>query len=159
MKFLKSSINVLISILLLISLQACGGESPERTETGANSDAPGLTEFQLEHGIGPVTEHIEINDDLDPELIEQGRNIYEMKCEMCHNMEGRMVGPPLGEITDKRSPEFLMNMILNPGEMARAHPVGQELLREYMTVMPFQNVQRDEARAIVEFLRYYNENN
>ena len=159
MKLLKPLIKILFSLLLIVSLQACGGKSSERSETGEDSEKPNLTEFQLEHGIGPVTEHIEISDVLDPEMIEKGRNIYEMKCEMCHNMEGRMVGPPLGEITDKRSPEFLMNMILNPGEMARAHPVGHELLREYMTVMPFQNVQRDEARAIVEFLRYYNENN
>ncbi len=150
---------ILFISLMIFTLQACGGESSDRSGSGTETEETGLTEFQLEHGIGPVTERIEISDELDPELVEQGRNIYEMKCEMCHNMEGRMVGPPLGEITDLRSPEYLMNMILNPGEMARAHPVGQELLREYMTVMPFQNVQRDEARAIVEFLRYYNENN
>lgn len=159
MKILKLMTKILFSLFLLISLQACGGESSDWTDTAKETEAPGLTEFQLEHGLGPVTERIEISDGLDPALIEQGRNIYEMKCEMCHNMEGRMVGPALGEITDKRSPEFLMNMILNPGGMAREHPVGQELLREYFTVMPFQNVQRDEARAIVEFLRHYNENN
>lgn len=156
---MKQTIYILFITLLIFTLQACGGESSDRADSRTETEEPGLTEFELEHGIGPITERIEIRDDLDPELIEQGRNIYEMKCEMCHSMEGRMVGPPLGEITDLRSPEFLMNMILNPGEMARSHPVGQELLREYMTVMPFQNVQRDEARAIVEFLRYYNENN
>lgn len=78
---------------------------------------------------------------------------------MCHNMEGRMVGPELGDVMERRSPEFVMNFILNPSGMTREHPVGQELLQEYMTAMPYQNVKEDEARAIVEFLREYNQNN
>ena len=149
-----------ITLLLLIPvLYACGGEeSSERRSTQPPAEEPTLTEFELEHGIGPVTEPIEIGD-IDPDLVTKGRNIYEMKCEMCHNYQGRMVGPELGNVIERRSPEFVMNFILNPSGMVREHPVGQELLREYMTAMPFQNVQKDEARAIVEYLRYYYEEN
>jgi cytochrome c len=156
---LKQLLTILIFSLLSISLVACGGE--ERTDTNGQpaSQEEGLSEFELEHGIGPVSERIELDDELDPEKVTEGRNIYEMKCEMCHNMEGRMVGPPLGDVTDRRSAEFIMNFILNPSGMTSEHPVGQELLREYMTAMPFQNVQEDEARAIVEFLRDYNRQN
>lgn len=151
--------TILILSILLLALQACSGDSADRPSGADQSEEQTLSEFELEHGIGPITANIEISEELNPDKINQGRNIFEMKCEMCHNMEGRMVGPPLGEITELRSPEFLMNMILNPGGMAREHPVGQELLREYMTVMPFQNVKEDEARAIVEYLRYYQKNN
>ncbi|MCC5942798.1 MAG: cytochrome c [Balneolaceae bacterium] len=149
-----------IALFLLIPLfYACGGEeSSDRQTSQPEVEEAGLSDFELEHGIGPVTEPVEIGE-IDPDLVTKGRNIYEMKCEMCHNYQGRMVGPELGNVLERRSPEFVMNFILNPGGMTRDHPVGQELLREYMTVMPFQNVQRDEARAIVEYLRFYYEEN
>jgi len=131
----------------------------ENGETASIEQEEGLTEFELEHGIGPVTERIDMDDTIDEEMVTKGRNIYEMKCEMCHNMEGRMVGPQLGDVMEYRSPEFVMNFILNPSGMVREHPEGQRLLQEYMTAMPFQNVKEDEARAIVEFLRDYNKNN
>jgi len=153
--------TIIITLPLLLSFllfQACGnGDTAERN--GEPQTEEGLTDFELEHGIGPVTERLDIGDEIDQELVTKGRNIYEMKCEMCHNMEGRMVGPELGNVMDRRSPEFVMNFILNPSGMVREHPVGKEMLREYMTAMPFQNVKEDEARAIVEFLRDYAENN
>jgi len=159
MKTLKY-IKIFISIIAVSGLFiACGNgnSGSERTQSG-NDNSNGFTEFELEHGIGPVTDRVEIADDIDPAMAEQGRSIYAMKCEACHNMEGRMVGPALGDVLDRRSPEFVMNFILNPSGMAREHPVGQELLQEYMTPMPFQNVSESEARAIVEYLRDYSEN-
>lgn len=153
-------IRILLSVIVTsLIFFSCGNNSEETGEANVSEQEQGLTEFELEHGIGPVTERIGIDDTIDSELVTIGRNIFEMKCEMCHNMEGRMVGPELGDVTERRSPEFVMNFILNPSGMAREHPVGQQLLQEYMTVMPFQNVQEDEARAIVEYLREYNEQN
>jgi cytochrome c2 len=156
---MKFSVTFVIALILLFTIQACGGDVSSEHTSDAQQQEEGLSEFELEHGIGPITGRIEISDELDQELVTKGRNIYEMKCEMCHSMVGRMVGPELGNVLDRRSPEFVMNFILNPGAMANDHPVGQEMLREYFTVMPFQNVKEDEARAIVEFLRYYAENN
>lgn len=156
-RILTITVALLTSLLLF---SACGnGETTDNNGTASETEEQGLTEFELEHGIGPVTERLEISDDIDEDLRLRGQNVFEMKCEMCHNMEGRMVGPELGNVMDRRSPEFVMNMILNPGEMANEHPVGQEMLQEHMTVMPFQNVNREDARAIVEFLRDYDNNN
>ena len=155
---MKLIVTIIISIVFLLTIQACGND--ETTERRADAQQEeGLTEFELEHGIGPISERLEIGEEIDQELVTKGRNIYEMKCEMCHNMEGRMVGPELGNVLERRSPEFVMNFILNPGRMANDHPEGQKMLRKYMTVMPFQNVKEDEAKAIVEFLRYYAESN
>lgn len=152
---------VLTPLLLSLLLVACGGsESGETTQRSAQqSQEGGLSAFQLEHGIGPVTEPLNLDDEIDAELAEQGRSIYAMKCEACHNYEGRMVGPALGEVVERRSGEFIMNFILNPSGMTREHPEGQRMLQEYMTPMPFQNVQTDEARAILEHLRDYARNN
>lgn len=156
---MKKRLILTTALFIITAVTGCsGGETETQTAGGESSAEQGLSAFELEHGIGPVTELIEVNG-IDRELADRGREIYQMKCEMCHNMEGRMVGPPLGDVMEKRSPTYVMNMILNPGGMAREHPEGKKLLQEYMTVMPFQNVKEDEARAIVEYLRDYAENN
>jgi hypothetical protein len=55
-------------------------------------------------------------------------------------------------ITDVRTPAYIMNMILNPVEMIEKHPIPQGLLGEYYTRMANQNLSREEARAVVEYL-------
>ncbi len=149
---MKTILTALIATLFLVS---CGNGNHDVSDDPGDSD--GLTDFQLEHGIGPVTERVDLGE-IDPARVEEGRSIFRMKCEACHNMEGRMVGPALGDVMESRSPEFVMNFILNPSGMTREHPEGQRLLQEYMTPMPFQNVTREEAKAIVDYLRDYAEN-
>lgn len=154
--------NVVTAVLITITLifSACAGDdsAPRGTQASDTDGEQGLNTFELEHGIGPITEPLDIGDEIDQDLVDRGREIFEMKCEMCHNMEGRMVGPELGKVMERRSPEFVMNMILNPSGMTKNHPEGQKLLQEYMTAMPFQNVKEEDARAIVDFLRDYNNN-
>lgn len=153
---MKLLLKTVLVIALMITITACGGDAQQSSSSASNqgnrTTEPQLTDFQLEHGIGPVTSVVDLGE-LNMEWVDQGRQIFEMKCEMCHTMNNRIVGPPLGDIMERRSAAFVMNMILNPQEMTNKHPEGQRLLREYMTIMPFQNVQRDEARAIVEYLR------
>jgi hypothetical protein len=66
------------------------------------------------------------------------------------------VGPAQRDLLDKRSPEYVMNMILNPAEMVRKHPEAKKMLQEFMTPMPNQNLSREEARSILEYFRYMN---
>lgn len=146
-----------ILFLLAISLIYTGcGNGGERETAAAQDEAPELTEFELEHGIGPVTERIDIGD-INVERARRGAEVFDLRCTACHRMGRRFVGPPLGAVTEARSPEFLINFILNPEEMTNRHPVGQALLQEYMTIMPYQNVSRDQAIEIIDFLRYYAE--
>ncbi|MGQ0668085.1 MAG: c-type cytochrome, partial [Actinomycetota bacterium] len=84
---------------------------------------------------------------------EQGRQIFETKCSMCHKMEETYVGPPLGEVLEKRTPAYILNMILNPQEMVEKHPVAKQLLAERMSFMPNQQLTLADARAVLEYLR------
>ncbi len=146
-----------ILLLLIISVVYAGCGNGEERETEATRDeAPELTEFELEHGIGPVTERLDIGD-LDVERARRGADIFDRRCTACHRMDRRFVGPPVGDVTEVRSHEFIINFILNPEEMTNRHPVGQELLQDYMTIMPYQNVSKEQAIEIVDFLRYYAE--
>ncbi len=120
--------------------------------------AGSLSEFERQHGIGPVKEEMSLGP-IDPQKVEKGQEIFKTKCATCHKMDKRFTGPALGGVLERRSPEYVMNQILNPEEMAKAHPAAKKLVAEYMTIMTFQNVSRDDARAVLEFLRSQSKSN
>jgi cytochrome c1 len=133
------------------ALAACGGDRPaDGDQTGSQAQA-GSSAEELAKGIGPVREVV--LGPVDPALAAQGQATFDMKCTSCHKLEERYVGPPLGSVLERRTPEFVMNMMLNPNEMTQKHPVIRELVGEYMLAMPFQDLTEAEARAILEYLR------
>lgn len=139
----------------LIGLAACGGgeKAPPSSSNAAPAAAGSdLTAFQLENGIGPITEAVTLGP-IDSHEAEEGQKVFEAKCSACHKLGERYVGPPLGGILDKVTPTFAMNMMLNPQEMYTRHPDVKKLLGEYMTQMPNQGLTQEEAREVVEYLR------
>ena len=83
-----------------------------------------------------------------------GKAIYEMKCSACHKLtDQRVVGPGWAGVTNKRRPEWIMNMITNVDVMLEKDPEAQKLLEECLTRMPNQGVSIGDARAILEFMR------
>jgi mono/diheme cytochrome c family protein len=137
---------------LLVALQACGGGKTEQAPEAAPAADGGLTAFQLENGIGPVTEAVVLGP-VDPALAGQGKQLFEGKCAACHKMGERYVGPALGEVTTRRTPAYILNMVLNPEGMYTRHPVARQLLAEHMTQMPNLALSQDEARQVLEYLR------
>lgn len=147
-------ISVIIVALLFIFSSACGGEAEENGELDASNGAhteSGLTQEQLEKGIGPVSE-VSLGQ-IEEDLAEQGEETFKTKCSACHKMDERYVGPALGRVLEQRTPEYVMNMILNPEEMLQKHPEARALLAQFMTPMPNQQLTREEARAVLEYLR------
>lgn len=149
----KKIISLLI-LLILLAFQACGGGSSNQNESAQASSQKedGLSKFELEHGIGPIKEVVDVGQ-LNPALAEKGQELFQAKCTACHRANERYIGPRVDEILDRRSPTYVMNMIMNPDEMTKKHPEAKKMLQEYLSPMPFQNVTVDEARAIVEYFR------
>ena len=143
-------------LAMVALLSACGGgggnEAPAAARGGVPAEREALNAFELEHGIGPFTSVVELGP-IDASLVARGQDSYEMKCLSCHRMEDRFVGPPLGEILALRSATYVLNMIMNPMEMTQRHPEAKALLAQYMSIMPYQNIAQDEAKAILEYLR------
>ena len=135
-------------------VSGCGEKHAEAAseEKGHEAAEAPLSAFELENGIGPVKERVEAGP-IDKALAERGKALFEAKCSMCHKMDTTYVGPSLGEVTRRRTPAYIMNMILNPQEMVERHPVARKLLAERMSFMANQNLTVDEARAVVEYLR------
>lgn len=149
-----------VTLLLsaLAALAACGGDAPPAQDAAASkaaapssSGSAELTQVELEQGIGPIRD-LELGP-IDPALVEAGQAAFTTKCSACHKIEERYVGPELGQVLERRRPEFVMNQMLNAAEMVQRHPVVKELLAQYYTPMPVQVTDHDEARAILEYLR------
>ncbi|MCX8073212.1 MAG: cytochrome c [Candidatus Binatia bacterium] len=143
--------SVLVSVgVLLLAVGGCSrSEEPQAgSSSAAQVSAPAGHSGK---GIGPV-QNVQLGP-LDKALAEKGRGIFEQKCAACHRFDERFVGPPLKGVTQKRAPEWIMNMILNPVEMTQKDEAARELLATYLTQMTFQNVSQEDARAILEYFR------
>jgi cytochrome c1 len=145
-----------LALAAALSTTAC---SPDATEAkkpaaaAAAARADGLTDFQVEHGIGPITAPLAVGATVDAGMAKSGAGIFEQKCAACHKMAERYVGPALGTITTRRTPAFVMNMVLNPQGMVQKHPETKKLLAEFFVPMPNQGLTEAEARQVVEYLR------
>lgn len=115
--------------------------------------ATGAAADMKDKGVGPIKQ-VKIGP-VDPALAKQGGQVFEQKCSACHKFDERYVGPALGGVTQRRSPEWIMNMILNPQGMTAENDTAKQLLGEYMTQMTFQNVSEPDARALLEYFRQH----
>ncbi len=102
-------------------------------------------------GIGPV-KSVTL-EAIDEKLVEKGKELYKTNCTACHKLKKRYIGPALKGVTDRRSPEWIMNMILNADEMLANDPVAKALISEYNAPMAQQQISKEEARAILEYFR------
>ena len=134
---------------------SCGSGQPN-AEAGRAVSTPiqDIKPDLSDKGIGPINTTLTIADGIKPELVEKGKMVFEANCTACHNTNTeKKIGPGLKDITKRRSPEWIMNMILNPMEMTQKDPIAKELLAKYIAQMTNQNLGREEARAVYEFLR------
>ena len=147
--------QVFFGLVLCIAVAGCGGSDEGGAVEEAGAANGGLTAVQTENGIGPITT-VSLAE-VDASLAETGEQIFTTKCSACHKFDTRYVGPPLGDVLSKRTPAYVMNMMLNPQEMVEKHPEARKLLAEYMTPMPSQNLTEDDARALLEYIRVQQE--
>ncbi len=114
------------------------------------------TAGDLPKGIGPITEVVLA--DIDSELAAAGETTFNMLCSACHKFGERYVGPDLLGVTERRAPEWIMNMILNTNQMIFEDDTAYELLAEYMTPMPQLMLSEEQARELLEFFRQQDAN-
>lgn len=103
-------------------------------------------------GIGEVRE-VSLNTPLKQDMVDKGKAIYEMKCAACHKLsDQRVVGPGWKGVTERRKPEWIMNMATNVDIMLEKDPAAQELLKQCLVRMPNQNLTVGDARDVLEFM-------
>jgi cytochrome c5 len=153
------------TLLLALSfvLFSCG-ESPKkeeskgfemsRTKTQASANKSVGVPVDLNNkGIGPISSY-SFSPEVNTALSEQGKGIYNSKCTACHMANQRMIGPALSGVYERRSPEWVLNLLLNTDEMLKKDPITIALLKEHNNaIMNNQNLSEEEAKAVTEYLR------
>lgn len=87
-------------------------------------------------------------------MAKQGGDIFKKMCTACHREGKKFIGPAPNVITERRTPEWIMNMILNPEEMVQKDPLAKALLVEFNGApMANQNLTKEEVRAVLEYFR------
>lgn len=146
-------ISILFSFLLLVACND-GKKSNDSDLDGQDSSPVQVTPtLKKGSGIGSV-KAFRLPGEIDAALAETGKQIFTQKCTACHNIGKKLVGPDLTGVVEKRRPEWIMNMIMNPIEMLSKDPEAKALLAEFNNLpMTNQNVPEDEARALLEYFR------
>ncbi len=138
----------------------CGGDTnagnPDNFSNVKKSTAPGMTAFEEENGFGPVKEKLNLAP-VNMNLAKDGEKIFESKCATCHKLDERYVGPAQRNVLQRVTLEFFVNMVLNPDENLKKHPHAKKMLAEYMQMMTNQNVNMNDALALLEYFRALNE--
>lgn len=154
----------IFTFLFVSTLIACGSSSEKKEdgfkfnrtkkeETKAVSEKT-ITPIDLENkGIGPVKDLV-FDSPIDDALVENGAKAFKQKCTACHKPVGKLIGPGMQGIYERRHPAWVMNLLLNPTEMLKEDPIAKALLAEYNNILMInQNLSQEEARAIAEYLR------
>ena len=141
-------------VLVAGALSGCGGsKDAPSTSAGAGAPATGdLTPWQVDHGIGPITAPIVLAP-IDAHLAKEGKELFEPRCGSCHKPNERYVGPALGGVVGRRTPEYVMNMMLAPDSMVARHPEAKKLFATFMLAMPNLGLTPEQAREVLEYLR------
>jgi len=118
-------------------------------------DVQELTKNQPEvHGTEVKEGEIVFSTPLNAEWVTGGKNIYDLKCLACHKLtDEKLVGPGWAGVTKKRTPTWIINMITNVDMMLEKDAEAQKLLEQCLVRMPNQNVSKEEARQVIEFMR------
>ena len=104
-------------------------------------------------GVGPIINVI-LEDKVNISMANSGEKLFNQLCTSCHIINEDYIGPAMSGILDRRSPEWIMNMILNPIQMLEEDPIAIELLEKYnFEYMYNQNLLEEEAREILEYFR------
>ena len=146
-------VKVLVLAITVAIISSCGGDGKKSDKAAAPKEVEKevVVDPMKDKGVGPITS-ITL-DEIDEAMAVEGKGVFKAKCSACHKMSKRFVGPGLAGVTERRTPEWIMNTILNPEKMVAENPAAKQLLAEYLSPMANQSLTEKEARLILEYFR------
>ncbi|MGL2962818.1 c-type cytochrome [Flavobacterium sp. RSB2_4_14] len=149
------------SFLLMLSLAmfiACGKKEnsdadfskPTTDEATTQTDA---SSYDPKRGEGKF-DKVDLGATLDQTMATEGQKVAEVKCTSCHKpTEEKLVGPGWKGVTERRTPQWIMNFATNPDPMIDKDPEVQAQLEICLVRMPNQGLKDEEARSVLEYMR------
>lgn len=135
---------------LAAGLLACGGDAADQAAAGDTTAVPATSP-----AVRPEPQDTTPQGPVDPQQAARGHDLFTSKaCIGCHTIGGgRLTGPDLAGVTERRTREWILAMITKPDSMLRNDATARQLFMEYATPMVNMGVTEDEARALYAYLR------
>ncbi|NER18542.1 cytochrome c [Spongiivirga citrea] len=168
MKFIFRSLVLLFSLMMI----SCGGKEEKKkdqiqikrkadvevkTQETVTNEVPASQRITLDNkGVGKI-KSLTLDATINQEMVAKGAALFKTNCMACHKVEKRFIGPSPKGIMKRRSPEWIMNMILDPQLMVEQDRCAKDLLVEFNgAAMANQNISEEQARDILEYFRTLN---
>ncbi|MBL7923411.1 MAG: cytochrome c [Bacteroidia bacterium] len=146
--------KILLAGLLSLTIFACTSRQ-EAEEAAKNSPSPVDAAVEQPEVHGTEVKEIALNTPLNQEWVGAGQKIYDTKCLSCHKLtDEKLVGPGWKDVTKRRQPTWIINMITNVDMMLETDEEAQKLLEQCLVRMPNQNISSEEARQLLELMRH-----
>ena len=140
---LKNRCFLAMAILCIVS-------SCKRTEEVKDSVLTPISAKE-DRGVGPVKVWNSVP--VDRVRASRGKTRFQSQCVACHRLHSQQIGPALGDVTLRRRPEWILNMILDPEAMLAGNLAARRLLRIYNIRMPPQGITKAQALDLLDYLR------
>lgn len=141
---------IIVCIAIAISCSR-PGEGVEVTGTPTTPTNP--NESSDPKGVGKF-KNVALTHPLDASMVATGKNVYEVKCASCHKTtDEKLVGPGWKGVTDRRTPEWIMNFVSNTEEMIAKDTAAKNMLEVCLVKMPNQSLTEVDNRGVLEFMR------
>ena len=92
---------------------------------------------------------------VDPNLAKRGASLFKSKgCTACHTIgKGRLSGPDLAGVTDRRSHDWLKRWLKNPADLIGADSIADAMVAEAKNVkMPNLKLSDSDIDALLNYL-------
>jgi hypothetical protein len=151
-KFLFA-ISALISFLVIRCGSDTQNKNPYDNAPSTKKDTVVISQGANSKGTGRFKD-VKLTHPLDEDMITKAQFIYNAKCFACHKLsDEKLVGPGWQGVTDRRTPEWIMNFITNTQVMLDKDLLAQSELVTCVVRMPNQDLTDEQARQILEFMR------
>ena len=168
---MKSTLKHFSLLFIALLLFNCGGEekkketskikignqtTTKKVETKKTTAKASETVDLTNKGVGPI-KSLSLPAEIDQAMATKGADVFKKMCTACHKVGKKFIGPAPNGITKRRTPEWIMNMILDPEGMVKNDPLAKSLLIEFNGApMANQNLSEEDARAVLEYFRTLN---
>ena len=153
---IRKTLYALIALTALL-ISSCNNDQQPGKETTqtvvTKTDTVTVSQGINSKGIGRFKD-VPLTHPLDATMAEKGKALYDAKCAACHKVTPeKLVGPGWKGVTDRRTPEWIMNFITNTEVMLDKDLAAQAEVVTCLVRMPNQDLTDEQARQILEFMR------
>ncbi|MBL1410033.1 c-type cytochrome [Sphingobacterium faecale] len=149
---------VLFGVCLLATVIACNNDpktkdAEKQQELEEERNEVVVHDYLKEgnKGIGSIKSFTQSA--FDQAIVDEGNKLFIVKCTMCHEYGEDKLGPALKGVTKKRTPEWILNLLLNTEEMFEKDPDALAIKDDFPSMMVSLGLNELEAKSILEYLR------